>query len=74
MTGMQRAMLQKVAAAQDIRFEEAKQLVIKQAGISRFGRAEEIANAIAFIVSPTARWTTGTVLRMDGGEVKSTER
>jgi len=26
---------------------------------------------MAFIVSPAARWMTGTVLRMDGGEVKS---
>nr|WP_283806042.1 hypothetical protein [Bradyrhizobium sp. LTSP857] len=26
---------------------------------------------IAFAVSPAARWMTGTVLRMDGGEVKS---
>jgi len=26
---------------------------------------------MAFIVSPGARWMTGTVLRMDGGEVKS---
>ena len=26
---------------------------------------------IAFAVSPPSRWMTGTVLRMDGGEVKS---
>jgi NAD(P)-dependent dehydrogenase (short-subunit alcohol dehydrogenase family) len=26
---------------------------------------------MAFVVSPGARWMTGTTLRMDGGEVKS---
>jgi 3-oxoacyl-[acyl-carrier protein] reductase len=51
--------------------EEAKRQFLKQAGISRFGEAEEIADVMAFVVSPAARWMTGTVLRMDGGEVKS---
>nr|WP_245328901.1 SDR family oxidoreductase [Bradyrhizobium centrolobii] len=37
----------------------------------RFGEAQEIAELIAFAVSPAARWMTGTVLRMDGGESKS---
>ena len=46
-------------------------IFLKQAGISRFGQADEIADVMAFIVSPAARWMTGTVLRMDGGEVKS---
>jgi len=26
---------------------------------------------MAFLVSPGARWMTGSMLRMDGGEVKS---
>jgi len=26
---------------------------------------------MAFLVSPAARWMTGSTLRMDGGEVKS---
>jgi len=26
---------------------------------------------MAFLVSPGARWMTGSTLRMDGGEVKS---
>jgi len=54
-----------------ITLEETKQQLLKQAGIARFGEAEEIADLMAFIVSPAARWMTGTVLRMDGGEVKS---
>jgi 3-oxoacyl-[acyl-carrier protein] reductase len=58
-------------SSKKIALEDAKQQFLKQAGISRFGEAEEIADLMAFIVSPAARWMTGAVLRMDGGEVKS---
>ena len=64
-------MLEKLAAAGKITLGQAKQKFLKQAGISRFGTPEEIADIIAFVVSPPARWMTGTVVRMDGGEVKS---
>jgi 3-oxoacyl-[acyl-carrier protein] reductase len=43
----------------------------KEAGIARYGEPEEIAELMAFLVSPGARWMTGSTLRMDGGEVKS---
>lgn len=49
----------------------SRKVLLQQAGIARLGAAEEIAGLMAFIVSPAARWMTGTVLRMDGGEVKS---
>jgi 3-oxoacyl-[acyl-carrier protein] reductase len=71
MTGRRLAMLGKAAASKKIALHEAKRQFLEQAGISRFGEAEEIADVMAFIVSPAARWMTGTVLRMDGGEVKS---
>jgi 3-oxoacyl-[acyl-carrier protein] reductase len=58
-------------SSKKITLEEAKRQFLKQAGVARFGEAEEIADLMAFIVSPAARWMTGTVLRMDGGEVKS---
>lgn len=71
MTGRRLSMLERAAASKNIALDEAKQQFLKQAGIGRFGEAEEIADAMAFMVSPAARWMTGTVLRMDGGEVKS---
>ena len=71
MTGRRMAMLEKAAAAGNVPVERAREAFLKRAGIERFGDAEEIAAAIAFVVSPAARWMTGTVLRMDGGEVKS---
>lgn len=70
-TGRRLAMLEKAAAMRKITLDDARQQFLKQAGISRFGQAEEIADVMAFAVSPQARWMTGTVLRMDGGEVKS---
>jgi 3-oxoacyl-[acyl-carrier protein] reductase len=71
MTGRRMAMIEKAAAARKVSVDDAKQLFLAQAGIARFGEPEEIADLIAFVVSPPARWMTGTVLRMDGGEVKS---
>jgi len=41
-----------------------------EAGISRYGHPEEIAELMAFLVSPQAKWMTGSTLRMDGGENK----
>ncbi|HEX4157655.1 MAG TPA: SDR family oxidoreductase [Rhizomicrobium sp.] len=36
----------------------------------RYGEPGKIAALMAFLVSPGARWVTGSALRMDGGEVK----
>ncbi len=43
----------------------------EKVGISRFGKPEEIAELMAFLVSPAAKWMTGSAVRMDGGEIKS---
>jgi 3-oxoacyl-[acyl-carrier protein] reductase len=71
MTGRRLSMLEKAAAAKHLELEDAKRGFLKQAGITRFGTPEEIADVMAFAVSPAAKWMTGTVLRMDGGEIKS---
>ncbi|CAB3781758.1 SDR family oxidoreductase [Pararobbsia alpina] len=51
--------------------DEATAKFPAEAGIARYGRPEEIAELMAFLVSPAAHWMTGSTLRMDGGEVKS---
>ena len=51
--------------------EEARGKFLADAGIERYGRPEEIADLMAYLVSPAARWMTGSAIRMDGGEVKS---
>jgi 3-oxoacyl-[acyl-carrier protein] reductase len=71
MTGRRRSYLAHWAPLHDMTVEEATAKFPQQAGISRYGEPEEIAELMAFLVSPAARWMTGSALRMDGGEVKS---
>jgi 3-oxoacyl-[acyl-carrier protein] reductase len=55
-----------------MRVEDAmKKKFPEEAGISRYGRPEEIAELLGFMVSPAATWMTGTSIRMDGGEIKA---
>jgi len=71
MTGRRRSYLQHWAPLHDMSVEEATARFPQEAGIARYGEPEEIAELMAFLVSPGARWMTGSTLRMDGGEVKS---
>jgi 3-oxoacyl-[acyl-carrier protein] reductase len=71
MTGRRRSYLEHWAPLHDLTVEEATENFPKEAGIARYGEPEEIAELMAFLVSPGARWMTGSTLRMDGGEVKS---
>lgn len=71
MTGRRRSYLEHWAPLHDMTVEQATAEFPKQAGIARYGQPEEIAELMAFLVSPRARWMTGSTLRMDGGEVKS---
>ena len=43
--------------------------MLKQIPLGRFGTAEDVANAIAFLVSDEASYITGQVLIVDGGMV-----
>lgn len=70
MTGRRRSFMEKWAPAHHMSVEEAMKQFPEDVGISRYGRPEEIADLLAFMVSPAAKWMTGTSLRMDGGEIK----
>ena len=71
MTGRRQSYLEHWAPLHNMTVAEATEKFPREAGISRYGTPEEIGELMAFIVSPAARWMTGTTLRMDGGEVKS---
>lgn len=70
MTGRRRSFLEKWAPAHNMSVEEAMKKFPEEAGISRYGQPEEIAELLGFMVSPAAKWMTGTAVRMDGGEIK----
>jgi 3-oxoacyl-[acyl-carrier protein] reductase len=71
MTGRRRSFIEKWAPAHGMTVEEATKKFPQEAGISRYGEPEEIAELMAFLVSPAAKWLTGTSVRIDGGEIKS---
>jgi 3-oxoacyl-[acyl-carrier protein] reductase len=70
MTNRRRTFVEKWAPAHNMSVEEAMKEFPKEAGISRYGQPEEIAELLAFMVSPAAKWMTGSSVRMDGGEIK----
>jgi 3-oxoacyl-[acyl-carrier protein] reductase len=70
MTGRRRAFFEKWAPAHGLTVEEAIEKFPEKAGITRFGKPEEIAELMSYLVSPAAKWMTGASVRMDGGEIK----
>src|SRR5271154_2460899 len=71
MTGRRQAFFEKWAPAHNLTVEEAIKKFPEQASITRFGKPEEVADLMAYLVSPAAKWMTGSSVRMDGGEIKS---
>lgn len=47
--------------------EELKDMFIEMTPLGRYGEPEDIANAVAFLVSDEASYITGQVLSVDGG-------
>ncbi len=56
-----------IRTAQPMLFERAAQL----SALGRHGKPEEVADAVAFLVSPRASYITGANLRIDGAAVKA---
>jgi 3-oxoacyl-[acyl-carrier protein] reductase len=70
MTGRRRSFFEHWAPEHHLTVEEAIKKYPEESGISRFGEPEEIADLLAYLLSPAAKWMTGASLRMDGGEFK----
>ena len=48
---------------------EVRETLLKTIPLGSFGQAEDIANAALFLASPSGRYVTGQVLKVDGGMV-----
>lgn len=70
MTRRRQSFFEKWAPAHSLTVDEAIRKFPGEVGISRFGTPEEIADLLAYLVSPAAKWLTGASIRMDGGEIK----
>ncbi|HXM14722.1 MAG TPA: SDR family oxidoreductase [Candidatus Eremiobacteraceae bacterium] len=70
MTGRRESFFKKWAPAHNLTYDEAVEKFPEEVGIKRFGKPEEIADLLGYLVSPAAKWLTGASVRMDGGEVK----
>ena len=70
MTGRRQSFFKSWAPAHNLTVEEAIRKFPEQAGITRLGKPEEIADLMSYLVSPAAKWMTGSSVRMDGGEIK----
>jgi 3-oxoacyl-[acyl-carrier protein] reductase len=69
MTDRRKSYLAHWAPIHNVSLEEASKEFLARTGVGRYGTPEEIAELIAFLVSPQAHWMTGSAIRMDGGEV-----
>jgi 3-oxoacyl-[acyl-carrier protein] reductase len=53
----------------DVLSQDIKDSVVKNIPMGKFGEADDIAGAVAFLASSEARYITGQVLTVDGGMV-----
>jgi len=71
-TNLWRRNAQGLAAELNVKSEEeARRLAARKNSLNRFGKPEELADAIVFLCSERASYITGVSLNLDGGRLKS---
>lgn len=71
MTDRRLAIIEQFAQQRGLPIADAIEVYAQESGIANYGRPEDIAELVAFLLAPGARWLTGSTLRMDGGETRS---
>lgn len=70
-TGRLTSLIQKKASASGKTIDEVVENIYSDIPMNRFGTAEEVANAVAFLASPAASYINGINLPVDGGRTQS---
>jgi 3-oxoacyl-[acyl-carrier protein] reductase len=70
-TGRLKSLVAKKSTASGKTYEEVVETMYSDIPMNRFGTAEEVANAVAFLASPAASYITGVNLPVDGGRTQS---
>jgi 3-oxoacyl-[acyl-carrier protein] reductase len=65
------ARLQTLSREKGISGAEAEALMVADYGITKIGEPEDVANLVAFIVSPQNRYLHGALIDLDGGTTKT---
>jgi 3-oxoacyl-[acyl-carrier protein] reductase len=65
------ARLRTLAEANGISAAEAEARMVAGSGITRIGEPQDVANLVAFIVSPQNRYLHGALIDLDGGTTKT---
>ena len=55
--------------AEFVRTPEGAQLVLSKQALQRIGKADDVADVVAFLAGPQARWVTGETIEVGGGSV-----
>ena len=65
------ARLRTLSKERGISEAEAEALMVADAGITRIGEPDDVANLVAFVVSPQNRYLHGALIDLDGGTTKT---
>ncbi|MFA5989874.1 MAG: SDR family oxidoreductase [Sphingomonas sp.] len=71
MTSRRLGVIERYAEREGLTTQDAILAYARELGIARYGEPEDIAELVAFLLSPRARWITGSTMRIDGGEARS---
>jgi NAD(P)-dependent dehydrogenase (short-subunit alcohol dehydrogenase family) len=66
-----KARIEKLAADQKVSMGVAEERIVASNEATRIGEPEDIANLVAFVVSPEGRFLHGALIDMDGGATKT---